>query len=169
MASSANVEGIRWEVLSQSETETEEWGRRLGQLLGPGDVVLLKGDLGAGKTTFARGLATGLGLKEAVTSPTFTLIHEHPGEVPLFHVDLYRLGGEAEAAGLGLEDYLYGEGVTAIEWPERAGLLIPTTHLIVRLTPAGESTRRIGFAPAGERYDSLVAALRASADKQGAD
>ena len=96
--------------------ETRRLGALLGAALGPGDVVALEGDLGAGKTVFAQGMGSGLGVSDAITSPTFTLIHEYRGRVPFYHVDLYRLSGEAgageaEAGVIGLEEYLGGDGV----------------------------------------------------------
>ena len=138
-------------------------GARLAGLLEPGDVVLLSGNLGAGKTVFAQGVAAGLGIDEPVTSPTFTLIHEYQGRLPLYHVDLYRIAGEIEAGDLGLEDYLYGEGVTLIEWPERAAGLVPPARLLVALRPVAETKRAIRFEPSGERYVRLLAAFKRSA------
>src|SRR4051794_25057361 len=104
------AEGPMLDVISHSADQTRRLGARLAEWLAPGDVLLLRGDLGAGKTVFAQGVAAGLGIDEPVTSPTFTLIHEHHGRVPLYHVDLYRIGGDVEAGDLGLEDYLYGDG-----------------------------------------------------------
>ncbi|MBI3799470.1 MAG: tRNA (adenosine(37)-N6)-threonylcarbamoyltransferase complex ATPase subunit type 1 TsaE [Deltaproteobacteria bacterium] len=104
-------------VHTAAAEETKAWGERLGQLLFPGAVVGLEGELGAGKTCFVKGLATGLALDEdEISSPTFTLVAEHyRGRVPLYHIDLYRLEG-AEVEELGLDEYLFGQGVTAIEW-----------------------------------------------------
>ena len=102
-------------ILTNGRDETVGFGRRLGKLLRPGDVIALYGDLGAGKTTLTRGIADGLGLKADIHSPTFTLIHEHPGAIPLYHVDLYRLSSEDEVEALGLDEYLYGDGVTVLE------------------------------------------------------
>lgn len=135
----------------------------MAEWLAPSDVLLLRGDLGAGKTVFAQGVAAGLGIDEPVTSPTFTLIHEHHGRVPLYHVDLYRIGGDVEAGDLGLEDYLYGDGVTLIEWAERAAGLVPPAHLAVALRPVAETKRAIRFEPAGERYVRLLAEFKRSA------
>ena len=107
------------DVVTTSEEETESAGEQLAASLGPGDVVLLFGDLGAGKTAFVRGLARGLGASgEDVSSPTFTIIQEYPGRVTLYHVDLYRLE-PVEVDDLGLDDLVSGEGVVAIEWADR--------------------------------------------------
>lgn len=129
-------------LMTHSEQETTDVGRRLGARLEPGSVVLLFGDLGAGKTAFVRGLAEGLGADPGdVSSPTFTLIQEYPGRVPVFHVDLYRVS-PAEADDLGLEQLGDGEGVVAIEWGER--LPRPVDGAVeVRIEHLGDDTRRI--------------------------
>ncbi len=133
------------DILTRSEAETEAAGAALGSRLGPGQVVLLIGPLGAGKTAFARGLAQGLGCDpEDVSSPTFTLIQEYGGRVPLQHVDLYRLS-PVEVDDLVLED-LGETGVVAVEWPDRwAGA--PPDAVRVRLEPTGDTTRRIVIEP----------------------
>ena len=123
-------------------------GERLAARLGPGDVILLYGELGAGKTAFVRGLARGLGASDSdVSSPTFTLIQEYVGRVPLYHVDLYRLEPK-EVEDLGLEELVSGDGVVAIEWAERwRGR--PDDAIEVSLEHAGEDNRRITVRTAG--------------------
>ena len=113
------------EYITNSPEETEELGRRLAAVLTPGSVVAYTGDLGAGKTAFTRGLARGLGIEGGVTSPTFTIVNEYEGgRMPLFHFDMYRLGGEEELFDIGWEDYLARGGVCAVEWSENvAGAL----------------------------------------------
>jgi len=106
------------EVVSNGVAETEALGERLGAVLQPGTVLAYTGDLGAGKTAFTRGLARGLGVTERVTSPTFTIVNEYEGRLPLFHFDMYRLGGEEELFDIGWEDYLARGGVCAVEWSE---------------------------------------------------
>ena len=114
--------------LSHSETETEKTGEALAARLQAGDVVAYLGDLGAGKTAFTRGLARGLGYQGRVTSPTFTIVNEYEGKIPLFHFDMYRLGDEEELFDIGWEDYLNRGGVCAVEWSERiAGARPPGT------------------------------------------
>ena len=109
------------EVRSAGRQETEALGRKIAELLSPGAVLALFGDLGAGKTALIQGIAAGLGVKEPVTSPTFTIVNEyHSGVLPLFHFDLYRLGGEEDLYEIGWEDYLNRGGVCAVEWSERA-------------------------------------------------
>ena len=130
------------EIITTSEEETSAAGARLGESLEPGSVVLLYGDLGAGKTAFVRGLARGLGgSDDEVTSPTFTIVQEYPGRVTLYHVDLYRLE-EREVDDLGLEELVLGDGVVAIEWAERwRGR--PDDAIEVRIEDAGDESRRV--------------------------
>lgn len=113
------------EYITNSPEETEELGRRLAAVLTPGSVVAYTGDLGAGKTAFTQGLARGLGIEGGVTSPTFTIVNEYEGgRMPLFHFDMYRLGGEEELFDIGWDDYLARGGVCAVEWSENvAGAL----------------------------------------------
>ena len=121
------------EYLSHSTEETEAAGAALAARLRPGDVVAYRGGLGAGKTAFTRGLARGLGCAGRVSSPTFTLVNEHEGRLPLFHFDLYRLGGEDELFDIGWEDYLDRGGVCAVEWSERAAGALPAGTIRVTL------------------------------------
>jgi tRNA threonylcarbamoyladenosine biosynthesis protein TsaE len=137
---------------------TEAIGRRLGRLAEPGDVIALVGDLGAGKTAFVRGLAEGLGVPpHMVASPTFTMVAEYAGRLPLHHIDLYRL--EPGAADLPLlDEYLYGNGVTAIEWADRLPAGALDACLTVRIEYVGPG-RRLILEGLGSRARSLVAAL----------
>ncbi len=140
---------------------TQDLGRRLGEVLGAGDVVVLSGELGAGKTTLAQGVACGLGVKGMVTSPTFTLIQEHTGRLPFYHLDVYRLEEADAALELGLEEYFYGQGVTVIEWGERLASLLPAEYLVVSLEYAPGGGRMATLMARGEHYRQLIAALRA--------
>lgn len=128
---------------THSEAETAAVGRSLARLLVPGSVVLLAGDLGAGKTAFVRGLAEGLGIDpEAVSSPTFTLVQEYRGgRLPLYHVDLYRLQS-VEVADLGLDEFTLDGGVLAIEWPDRLPDAFPSS-IVVRIEHSGDDARTI--------------------------
>ena len=123
--------------------ETERIGAELAQSLAPGAVLALYGDLGAGKTAFVRGLARGLGIDWPVTSPTFNVVNEYPGPVPLFHFDLYRLADAEELYDLGWEEYPERGGVVAVEWSERAEGIFPPGTLRVTIEKTGENDRRI--------------------------
>ena len=122
------------EFHSHNEAETEAIGARLAAVLNPGAVVAYLGDLGMGKTAFTRGLAAGLGYKGRVTSPTFTIVNEYPGPIPLFHFDLYRLSGPEELWDIGWDDYLARGGVCAVEWSERAADALPPDTLWVTIS-----------------------------------
>lgn len=132
-------------VFSLCEDETFALGRRTGKVLRPGSLVVLQGELGAGKTVFARGVAVGLGIPESdVSSPTFTLVQEYRGgRLPLFHADLYRLDAEAEMGALGIEDMLQGGGVVLVEWGERLPVHLRRGATTVRFEDLGEDARRI--------------------------
>ena len=133
------------EYLSHSEAETEALGRDLAARLRPGDVVAYRGDLGAGKTAFTRGLARGLGCRGRVTSPTFTIVNEYEGPTPLFHFDLYRLGDVEELYDIGWEDYLARDGVCAVEWSESFPDALPegTVTVSIRRCPEDDGWRQI--------------------------
>ena len=133
------------DYLTHNEIETEALGETLARRLGAGDVVAYRGDLGAGKTAFTRGLARGLGYAGRVTSPTFTIVNEYEGPVPLFHFDMYRLGGEEDLFDIGWEDYLDRGGVCAVEWSERAEAALPreTVWVSIRRCAESEDWRRI--------------------------
>jgi tRNA threonylcarbamoyladenosine biosynthesis protein TsaE len=128
--------------VSHSPGETRRIAAGLAATLSPGAVVALHGDLGSGKTCFVQGLADALGVRHGVTSPTFKLVSEHPGRIRLIHVDLYRISGEKEALGLGLEDFLCGNGITAIEWAERIARLLPDSAIHVHLSPGSRENER---------------------------
>lgn len=126
-------------ITTHSVEATLELGAQFGQFLQPGDVVALIGNLGSGKTQFTRGLCQGLQVTQPVTSPTFVLINEYRGRLPVFHFDFYRLESEAEIRDLGIDDYLYGEGVCVIEWAERGLSLLPEDRIEIYLRNLFES------------------------------
>ena len=133
-----------YNVASVEETWTV--ARQFAAELKPGDIVCLEGDLGAGKTTFTQGLAAALGVKGRVTSPTFCIVQEHRGERNfLVHMDLYRLNGEDDVVAIGWEDYLAEGAILAVEWPERAGGLIPPDARHVRFRHLGEEKRKVAI------------------------
>jgi tRNA threonylcarbamoyladenosine biosynthesis protein TsaE len=140
--------------------ETRRLAAQLGRLAHAGQVIALVGELGAGKTCFVQGLARGLGVppSERVASPTFNIVLEHRGRLPLYHIDLYRLAGADELGELGLESYLHGEGVCAVEWMDRFPQLAPADHLEVRLAVEGPRARRLTALPHGPRSAALAAA-----------
>jgi tRNA threonylcarbamoyladenosine biosynthesis protein TsaE len=151
-----------WTVVTHSLGQTQRWGRLLGKFLTGGEIIGLSGELGTGKTFFARGVAEGLNVgKEAwVRSPTFTLINEYDGRLPIYHIDLYRIGSRAELEGLNLREYLYSDGVSLIEWFEKLPAEELNEYLQVRLGHVNETSRRLSFTARGRRYESIVEALR---------
>lgn len=156
-------------VEMKSAEETIELGKRIGKLLQVGDVVALIGRLGSGKTTLTQGLARGLGVKKRnyVTSPSFTLIKEYKGRIPIYHIDLYRIDNIKEIFNLGYEEYFYGEGVTIIEWAEKIRRLLPEEVLVINLETVDENRRRIEFIPKGKHYRNIVDKLtRIQVDKK---
>lgn len=148
-------------IITSSPEQTQSAGRILGSLLGAGDLVCLYGDLGSGKTNFSYGIALGLDVREQyITSPTFTFVNEYRGRVPFYHIDLYRLKEPAELESIGFEEYIDSNGVTVIEWAERAEDELPPESLSVYLSYLSESSREIGFLAEGERYDKLIGELK---------
>ena len=130
-------------VISSSEQETRELGKRMSQQVTPGTVISLRGSLGAGKTVFAKGFAEGLGITEAIVSPTFTLVQEYDGRLKLYHLDLYRLSGEDEFESMGGEDFLYSDGVALIEWSEKIEDMLPDDTIFINITINEDLTRSI--------------------------
>jgi tRNA threonylcarbamoyladenosine biosynthesis protein TsaE len=147
-----------------SPDQTRALGAALGRVLRPGDVVVLAGDLGAGKTTFAQGVASALGIEEPVTSPTFTIVQEYDGAIPLVHVDVYRLETIGELHDLGFEEIVDEARITLIEWGDMVAPALPTDRLSVRLELAvGDDERFITFVPHGSGWRERIAALERTA------
>lgn len=135
-------------------------GARLGRLLGEGDIICLEGELGTGKTCFIQGIGWGMRIRERITSPSFTLIREYVSQgvrLRLYHIDLYRIKEVMEAFLLGLDDYLYDDGVCAIEWAERARDILPQERLWITLRHLGERERSLTMEARGQRYEELLA------------
>ncbi len=151
-------------IHSQSASETIRIGKKIGGLLEPGDMIALTGELGAGKTQLTKGLAAGMGVKRPgyVSSPSFTLINEHEGRIPLYHIDLYRLETQIEAQELGLEEYFKGNGITVIEWADRIPSLLPDEIFQITVRYTGKNTRSIEISGRGKRYENLLSKLRIS-------
>ena len=164
-------EACTLDLISESSIQTQEIGRRLGKLVGAGDLLLLDGQLGTGKTTFTQGLASGMNIAEVVNSPTFTLLKEYQGRgsdtadgsqnkkpsgLALYHFDLYRLDEPEEIFDLGFEDYFYGSGVSVVEWADKAETLWSEERLYIRLRSIDETRRRLTFVAKGARYCELL-------------
>ncbi len=149
------------EITSSSPDETRHLGMRIGELAKEGDILLLTGKLGAGKTCLTQGIASGLGIEENTPSPSFVLVREFCGRLPLYHMDLYRLDNLNEIADLGLDDYLYGEGVCVIEWAEKGLSLMPPQYMLVNIDYTGETSRRFILEPHGEHYIKMINRLKA--------
>lgn len=148
-------------VITSSPEQTRRIGELLGARLGPGDTVCLYGDLGAGKTSLSYGIAQGLEVQTRyITSPTFTFVNEYAGRAPFYHIDLYRLKDPGELENIGFEEYIDSDGVTVIEWAERAENALPVERLSVYLSFVSENSREIGFLAEGERYEKMLEQVR---------
>ncbi|WP_077620345.1 tRNA (adenosine(37)-N6)-threonylcarbamoyltransferase complex ATPase subunit type 1 TsaE [Bacillus sinesaloumensis] len=147
----------KYEFVTNTPDETGSFSYRLAQRLSPGDVITLEGDLGAGKTTFTKGLAKGLGITRTVNSPTFTIIKEYKGSLPLYHMDVYRL--EHSDEDLGFDEYFNGEGVTVVEWAHLIKDQLPQDRLTIKIEHQGDMKRKITVTPIGERYQHLCEEL----------
>ena len=144
-------------LTTKSVEETSKIGEQLGELLNKGNIVCLSGDLGAGKTAFTKGIAKGLGVEDYVTSPTYTIINEYEGRLPLYHFDVYRLNNVEEMYELGYEEYFFGDGVVVLEWADIVRDIIPGERLwITILNTKGDNSREIIMEPTGEAYDKIV-------------
>ena len=128
---------------TKTAEETIELGKKIGSLLKKGDIIAMQGTLAAGKTTITKGIAQALEIKDNITSPTFCLISEYEGKMPLYHMDVYRLDGAEDFAGLGTEDMLYGNGVSIIEWSEKIMSELPKKTIILKLEPQEDGSRII--------------------------
>ncbi|OIJ11362.1 tRNA (adenosine(37)-N6)-threonylcarbamoyltransferase complex ATPase subunit type 1 TsaE [Anaerobacillus alkalilacustris] len=144
-------------IYTSSPEETMEFAEKLGRLIQAGTVITLEGDLGAGKTHFTKGLAKGLEVKRTVNSPTFTIIKEYKGRLPLYHMDVYRVSDGDE--DLGFDEYFYGEGVSVIEWSSLIEEQLPSERLDIQIFHQGDQERRIVLSPIGERYNLLCKEL----------
>lgn len=147
-----------YKYISNSENETKNIGRVLAPLLNKNSVITLEGDLGAGKTTFTKGIAEGLQIKRAVTSPTFTIMKQYEGTLPLYHIDAYRL--EHSDEDIGFDEYIYGDGITVIEWATFIEEFLPEERLNIKIELMEEGKRIITFYPMGETYEIVVQKLK---------
>ena len=145
-----------FELTSCSPDDTKKIGTVIGELVLPEDVLLLEGKLGAGKTCLTQGIALGLGIDDYVLSPTFVIMRELYGRLPLYHIDLYRLDNIEESMDLGLDDYFYGDGLSVVEWAEKAISIMPRNRLLIRISYSSDTERRLLLEPSGDRYIELV-------------
>lgn len=144
----------KYELKTNSDEESKEIAARLALLLKPGDVVTLEGELGAGKTTFTKGIAQGLGVKQMITSPTFTIVKEYDGRIPLYHMDAYRL--EHSEEDIGFYEYFHGAGLSVIEWANFIKDFLPSELLNIKISYRGEHARLIQFEAFGESYERMI-------------
>ncbi|WCK54998.1 tRNA (adenosine(37)-N6)-threonylcarbamoyltransferase complex ATPase subunit type 1 TsaE [Aneurinibacillus sp. Ricciae_BoGa-3] len=147
-----------YSVITESVEETQRLAEKVGTLMQPRDVLTLTGDLGAGKTSFTQGLARGLGIERVVNSPTFTIIKEYQGKLPLYHMDVYRMEDSFE--DLGFDEYFYGEGVTVVEWPQMIQEQLPPDRCEITILRLDGDQREIAFLPIGARYEKLCEAIK---------
>jgi len=159
----AAVPGTSVELASRSPEATRQLARELAKLAQPGDLLCLWGDLGAGKTVFAKGFGLGLGIEDTISSPTFVLMGEYAGRLPLFHVDLYRLASADDVREGGLFDDRQSAGVVLVEWPDRLGNALPPSRLDVRIDGT-DGARRIRLEAVGSGYARYIAAAPSSLD-----
>ena len=151
-----------FKLISHSPEQTQKIGVSIGELALPGDILLLVGSLGTGKTCLTQGIAWGLGIKEYTMSPSFVVVRELYGRLPLYHIDLYRLDHLEEIVELGLDDYLYGNGVCVVEWAEKGLSILPTEHLLIQISYLSDTERSFQLKPSGKRYLEIAAQLKAS-------
>jgi tRNA threonylcarbamoyladenosine biosynthesis protein TsaE len=147
-------------LTSHSPEQTQNIGVCIGKLAVPGDIFLLVGKLGAGKTCLTQGIAWGLDIKEYALSPSFVIVRELYGRLPLYHIDLFRLDHVEEIEELGLDDYLFGKGVCVVEWAEKALSLLPTEHLLIQIDFVSDTERSLQFKPKGKRYLEILTKLK---------
>jgi len=135
---------------------TQEIGEIIGKFAQPNDLILLSGTLGSGKTCLTQGIAWGLDIREYTSSPTFVLVREYTGRLPLFHIDLYRLVSDEDMQSFGIDDYVYGNGVCVIEWAEKGSGILPENNLFITLSHVSENERNISIEAHGIRYQILL-------------
>lgn len=154
------VNKIAYEIVSHSPEQTQRLGVHIGELALAGDIFLLVGELGAGKTCLTQGIAWGLNIEEYAASPSFIIVRELHGRLPLYHIDLYRLDHIEEIAELGLDDYLHGNGVCVVEWAEKGLSVLPVEHLLVQISYLSDTKRSFRLEPRGKRYLKMVKELK---------
>jgi tRNA threonylcarbamoyladenosine biosynthesis protein TsaE len=146
-------------IITKSPEETKKLGKELSKLVKPGDLIAFYGELGAGKTCFIQGISQELEVKGYVTSPSFTIVNEYQGRIPIYHFDLFRLDNAEEILELGYEEYFYGEGLTVIEWAEKIEQLLPKEYLKIDIKFKDRNQRTISFIPQGDRFNNFLEEL----------
>jgi tRNA threonylcarbamoyladenosine biosynthesis protein TsaE len=150
---------IALKLVSHSPEQTQHLGGYLGELAQAGDIFLLTGNLGSGKTCLTQGIAWGLGVKEYAFSPSFVIVREYHGRLPLYHIDFYRLDRIEEIVDLGLDEYFYGSGICVVEWAEKGIAVLPQENLTIGLSYISDTERSLSLEPKGERYSQLLKSL----------
>ena len=146
---------MHFSINSNSSEETFKYGKYLAKLLQPGDIIALSGELGAGKTVFTKGLAAGLGIEDSITSPTFTIIKEYKGRMPLYHFDVYRIESD-DLDDLGYDNYFYSKGLSVVEWSEKIADKLPADYLAIKITyGSNEQERKLEFMAKGNFKERL--------------
>ncbi len=149
------------EIILKGLKDTEKFAIKLGKLLGPGDIVCLNGDLGAGKTTMTKSIGLGLGVEEYITSPSFALINQYRGRMMVYHFDVYRLEEVDELYDLGFDEYFFGQGVCIIEWAERIEKMIPKERIVIDIKKTDNIDERIlHISGSGDRYKEIIKELK---------
>ena len=149
-------------LVTHSAEQTQKLGTSIGKLAEPGDIYLLIGELGAGKTCLTQGIAYGLDIQEYTLSPSFVIMRELHGRLSLYHMDFYRLDNIAEISDLGLDDYLFGKGVCVIEWANKGLTVLPEDHLLIKIDYLADNQRSFVIEPKGERYIKMLTQLKDS-------
>ena len=144
---------------SHSPEQTQRLGVQLGELAQAGNVFLLSGRLGSGKTCLTQGIAWGIGVKEYAFSPSFVIVREYYGRLTLYHIDFYRLNGIGEIVDLGLDEYFSGSGVCVVEWADKGITVLPQENLLIRFSYISDTERSLSLEPRGERYSQLLKCL----------
>ena len=148
---------MNYKITTHSEEETIEVAENFESEKFPNMIICLDGDLGSGKTLFTKGIAKALGIEENITSPTFTIVKEYEGELPLYHMDVYRLDGNTD--GVGIEEYFHKGGVVVIEWANMIKDILPEERLDIKIKPMGENKRMLIITPYGKKYEELCEAV----------
>jgi len=146
-------------IITKSPEETKNLGKEISKIIKPGDLLAFYGELGAGKTCFIQGISLGLEVKDYVTSPSFTIINEYQGKIPIYHFDLFRFDNAEEILELGYEEYFYGEGLIVIEWAEKIERFLPKEHLKIDIKFKDCYERTISFISQGDRFDKFLKEL----------